>query len=209
MSTQTDEAAPDCSEEILARIRIARTNLYVFGEGPEAVKWRDLLDDAMLAAARSDLKRARMLAERVERATSALWDRIERWRRIQNRLAVWFGALLIIVIALVVVLDLRSFPGFNSTVRVVTYGLVGSLLSVCMSLGGQLDIGKANRLALVQTLLRPAVGVTNAVLAYLLLLSGVLEVGSALSAPAILSLVCFFAGYSERFVLDRVSGFWK
>ncbi len=194
-------------QDIVARIQKAKSDLYVYKDSPAKEKWRDLLDQAYEALIHGNEQHASELVERVETATSNLWSRINRWNKIQTRLTVVIGAALIFQIAGILTFYEKLFaPSIGLQFVAVIFGLLGGTMSTLFSLGDNLSIEGSNRLGLLKSLIRPIVGFFNALIAALLLSTGILTIPSVTISLETIAIVGAMAGLAERYVTNKLTG---
>lgn len=194
-------------QDIIARIQNAKCDLYVYKDSPAREKWRDLLDDAYEALLHSNDAQASELVARVETATSNLWRRIMRWNKIQAKLSVIISVAFILqIICILVFVEQIFHPDFGNYLLAVIFGLLGGTVSTLFSLGDSLSIEGSNRLGLIKSLIRPIVGCFNALIAALLLATGILTIPSVSVTPEIIAVVGAAAGLTERYVTNKLSG---
>ncbi|MEM6622188.1 MAG: hypothetical protein AAF674_08170 [Pseudomonadota bacterium] len=192
-------------QEILSRIQKARCDLYVYKDSNAKEKWRDLLDNAYEALIEGNDKQAVALVSRCEEATSNLWSRISRWTKIQTRLTVLFGSVLVLLIALILTFNDALFSKFDLHLVAVIFGFLGGTISTLFSLGDNLSIEGSNRLGLIKSLIRPIVGCFNALIAAMLLETGIISIPSVGLSSEVMAIVGVAAGLTERFVTKRLS----
>ena len=200
-----DDAVNSQAQKLKASIRIARENLYVFRDSKEREKWENLLNEAEEARVGGELVYAEELVGRVDNVVDALWKRIERWQTYQTKLTKCFLVLialqLIGVVAYLKFYDVAEYELHSS----MLFGLLGGTVSVSLSLGQELDVAGSNRLAITRLVFRPMVGVISALIACVLLKTEAISIAKNIDQGAVLILLSFFAGYSERFLTRTLS----
>ncbi|MEM7059765.1 MAG: hypothetical protein AAF557_19440, partial [Pseudomonadota bacterium] len=177
MHSPPDENLPT-RDTVRKNLKTARTDLYVYRDSKEKEKWLDLLFQAQDALIDEHIELANGLVQRTQNATDALWKRIERWRKIQINLSILFGIVLAAEVLLVAFFVWPERSNLDLFHVCCAFGLLGATASVALSLGTELQIHKSNRLGLIQTFLRPLIGIANAIAGYLLIETGIINIGT-------------------------------
>lgn len=193
-------------DEIKAEIELAKADLYVFKDSTEKEKWSKLLEKAEQAIAENPPreKYAKKIVNRVNEVIGGLWKRIFRWQALQKNLSIAFT--LIFIVEIIVILfyyskfDLYKQGFYTSTL----FGLLGGTSGVLLTLGEDLRIGSSNRLYALKTALRPLVGLVSALLVFNLLELNIIKIVPTINQEAVLVVLSFFAGFSERFVMGNL-----
>lgn len=211
--TNTDfnnKSLPLESQNILADISIARANLYVFREENDKMVWENLLnqaEQALYATPNPNYDYARKLLTRVEKVVSSLWQRIFKWKEMQQKLTLYFIFFLIIeLLGIILYYENVALIQYGFYTAII-FGLLGGTISVILSIGEDLKVSETQAFKVLKLILRPLVGIVSAIIIFLLLKLKLISIMPNIDEASTLILLSFFAGFSERFIIKAMNNY--